>query len=124
MVVSHRGGRQRGVQAPGAEALGQRRSCGDLGCDPVVVGGVAGVEGVVEGLHEAVEVGAEAGGLPEVAGRVDQMSLALSPFCSTVLEPDLQMANKRKRSQKLKQKPSPILFFDTSYLNTFAAPHL
>jgi len=77
-------------ERPGGETLG-KAGIGNL-CCPVVVGrGVAaGVDGVLERLHEAVEVGAEAGGLPEVAGGVDQMPLALPPLGTTVLEPDLE----------------------------------
>ncbi len=75
--------------APGSEALGEA-GVGDLG-GPVVVGGgvAAGVDGVLEGLHEAIEVGAEAGGggLAEVAG--DEVALAFSPLRSSVLEPNL-----------------------------------
>lgn len=60
-------------------------------CGPVVVSRrvAAGVDGVLERLHEAVEVGPKAGGsrLAEVTG--DEMTLTLSPLGSPVFEPDL-----------------------------------
>ena len=91
------------MEAPGgAETLGETGGRGgDAGGGfggPVVVGGVARVEGVVgggEGLrrHEAVELTAEAPGgrhLAEVARRLDQVPLPLPPLGPPVLEPDLQ----------------------------------
>jgi len=41
-------------------------------------------------LHEPVELRPEAGSLAEVAGRVDQVSLAFPPLGASVLEPDLE----------------------------------
>lgn len=71
------------VEARPGEALGAEGG-GDLG-GPVVVGGVPGVEGVVEGLHQAVELGAEA--VLELGGGV---ALAFPPLGAAVLEPDLE----------------------------------
>ena len=81
-------------ERPGRETF-REAGVGNL-CGPVVVSRrvAARVDGVLERLHEAVEVGPEAGGrgLAEVAG--DEMALALSPFGAPVFEPDLQ--NKTK----------------------------
>ena len=77
---------------PCGEALCKSGSVRDF-CGPVVVGGrvAAGVERVLEGLHQSVEVRAEGGGggrgLAEVSG--DEVPFALSPLCASVFEPDL-----------------------------------
>ena len=103
------------MESPGgAEPLGETGGCGggDAGGGlggPVVVGGVARVEGVVggggEGLrrHQAVELGAEAArrrraDLAEVARRLDEVALPLPPLGPTVLEPDLRKEERNKFS--------------------------
>ena len=103
------------VESPGgAEPLGETGGCGggDAGGGlggPVVVGGVARVEGVVggggEGLrrHQAVELGAEAArrrraDLAEVARRLDEVALPLPPLGPAVLEPDLREEGQNKFS--------------------------
>ena len=93
MVVSHGGGSQGRIQSPSAETLCQGGSRWYLGGDPVVVG-VAGVEAVVEGLHEAVELRAEARRLAEVTRCVDQVPFAFAPFSATIFEPNLKGATK------------------------------
>lgn len=75
------------VDVDGVESGPRKALCAEGGRDfrrPVVVGGVAGVEGVVEGLHQAVELRAEA--VLELSRGV---ALAFPPFCPTIFEPHL-----------------------------------
>ena len=81
---------KRGVEPPG-KALGEG-GAGHLG-RPVVIGGVAvASQGVLgERLHQPVELGPKTS-LAEVRACIQQVALSLSPFCSTVLEPNLKGA--------------------------------
>ena len=91
VVVGHCSCRQRGVESPSAETFCKRRCWRDLGRDPVVVGGVAWVEGVVERLHESVKLRTESCGLAEVRGGVDEVTFPFPPFGAAVFEPNLKM---------------------------------